>query len=218
MADDLYISKITVDGVTYKIRDDAALTQYDSALGDLNAITNLTNSSFFNNLIDALYPVGSVYISMNSSAPFSRGTWEQVGKGRALVGVNSGVAPFASAGDTTGRSDWALIKHNHTISGGSHTHTLGSHSHSFPSSYKVPAFQGTGSVEEIGTISNGNWEIFQIAKSGTWHTITSTASASGSVGTSSSHSHTMGSAGSVSSGAGQNYQPSIAVYIWQRTA
>ena len=76
------VKTITVDNVEYDIKDAKART-------DIAGIENLSNSTFYNTLIDTLYPVGSLYISMNDSAPFSRGTWTKVGAGKALVGVDT---------------------------------------------------------------------------------------------------------------------------------
>ena len=47
--------------------------------------------SRLNSLLDILYPVGSIKITISSSAPFSDlgfGTWEEVSKGRVLWGAD----------------------------------------------------------------------------------------------------------------------------------
>lgn len=47
--------------------------------------------SIKNILLDSVYPIGSIYISVNPVSPqnFLGGTWEEFAKGRTLVGVNS---------------------------------------------------------------------------------------------------------------------------------
>lgn len=47
--------------------------------------------SIKNILLDSVYPVGSIYISVNPVSPqnFLGGTWEEFAKGRTIVGVNS---------------------------------------------------------------------------------------------------------------------------------
>lgn len=57
-------------------------------------------------LLDTMYPVGSIYISMyiTSPASFFGGEWERVGQGQALFGVDEGNTKFASSGLTGGAS------------------------------------------------------------------------------------------------------------------
>ncbi len=50
-----------------------------------------TYKSIKNILLDSVYPVGSIYISVNQESPekFLGGIWEEFAKGRTIVGVNS---------------------------------------------------------------------------------------------------------------------------------
>lgn len=54
-------------------------------------------------LLDRMYPVNSIYISINSTSPASLygGSWERYGKGRTLVSVNESDTDF-TAGKTGG--------------------------------------------------------------------------------------------------------------------
>ena len=71
-------------------------------------------------ILNIIYPVGSVYISTNSANPATLfgGTWEQI-KGRFLVGCGSnGVDLYTEAGQTGGEANHKLTvnempKHNH---------------------------------------------------------------------------------------------------------
>ena len=70
----------------------------------------------------AAYPVGSIYMSVNSTSPSSLfgGTWERFANGRCLVGVNESDADFSSAQKTGGEKTHTLTenempRHNHTI-------------------------------------------------------------------------------------------------------
>ena len=218
------ISVVTIDDKNYEIKDEAARTDITNIQEELSDLLNPEQESAYKDalkdvIVDLLYPVGSIYLSMNNDVPFERGTWERIGQGRALVGVNPGAALFGSVGATAGRSDWGLIQHSHSVTGGSHTHAMG-HTHVAGSDgRKFATFTGTGSVEEISTLPNGAWEIIQIAKAGTWHTAqTSTGAASRTDTGGASHSHTCGSTGSITDGTNQNYQPSIAVSVWKRTS
>lgn len=54
-------------------------------------LTELINTTI-DNTIDAMHPVGSVYVTIINTNPstFLKGTWEQFAKGRTLVGVGEG--------------------------------------------------------------------------------------------------------------------------------
>ena len=61
----------------------------DVANNKTNSDTDVYSCNYVNNLINVIYPVGSIYISVNSTNPSNLfgGTWVQFGKGRTLVGV-----------------------------------------------------------------------------------------------------------------------------------
>lgn len=72
--------------------------------------------------IDAVYPVGSVYLSMANTNPSSLfgGTWQKL-EGRFLLTSSSNY----EAGSTGGSNDAVVVSHNHsasTASAGSHNH------------------------------------------------------------------------------------------------
>lgn len=54
-------------------------------------LTNLINTTI-DNTINSIYPIGSVYISLSETSPgtYLKGTWEQFGQGRTLIGVGTG--------------------------------------------------------------------------------------------------------------------------------
>lgn len=67
-----------------------------------------------NNTIDAMFPIGSVYITVADTNPstFLKGTWEQFGQGRTLIGEgtgNDGSTSMSFAPNSTG----GKYKHNH---------------------------------------------------------------------------------------------------------
>lgn len=59
------------------------------------------------------YPVGSIYLSVNDTNPskWFGGTWEQIAKGRTLVGVDTSQTEFNTVKKTGGSK--YLQKHNH---------------------------------------------------------------------------------------------------------
>ena len=143
--------------------------------------------------VDLIYPVGSIYISVNSTNPADLfgGTWEQL-KDRFLVGAGSSYTNGATGGATS---------HTHTNpTTGSTTLTVNqipSHTHS-----GIPTINPNYSMQGGGTDVN-----YHILNSTT--RATSTYATGGGQG----HTHTMGNTGSSS-----NLPPYLAVYMWKRTA
>ena len=71
--------------------------------------------------VNLIYPVGSIYISINSKNPgdIFGGTWERI-KGKMLVGVDEDDTDFNSSGQTGGEKEVTLTvdhipPHNHSI-------------------------------------------------------------------------------------------------------
>jgi hypothetical protein len=77
-------------------------------------------------LIDAIYPVGSIYISTSSTNPgttFNRGTWEAFATGRTLVGIDTSQSEFNTVEETGGAKTHTLTineipAHTHGITSG----------------------------------------------------------------------------------------------------
>ena len=88
-------------------------------------------------LLDLIYPVGSIYMSVNNVAPsvFLGGTWTAWGAGKVPVGINTSDADFSTVEKTGGAKTHTLTTaqlpgHYHTV--GAHSHGLNSHTHSIP--------------------------------------------------------------------------------------
>lgn len=154
-----------------------------------------------------VYPVGSIYMSVNATNPsaYFGGTWVAWGAGRVPVGINTSDTNFASVEKTGGASTVTLTasqmpSHTHakgtlaTASGGAHTHNL--------------TLQKTA-----WGASSGNRVVIDATSGYTALTNKATASAG-------SHSHTIsGSTASAGSGSSHsNLQPYIVCYMWKRTA
>jgi hypothetical protein len=87
-------------------------------------------------ILSYVYPVGSIYMSVNNVNPSTLfgGTWEAWGSGRVPVGVNTNDANFNSVEKTGGTSAVLLTStqsgvpaHSHGLA--NHTHSVGAHSH-----------------------------------------------------------------------------------------
>ena len=158
-------------------------------------------------IINKIYPVGSIYISYNSTNPssFLGGTWEAFGKGQTLVGVDTSQTEFDTVGKTGGEKTHTLTVDEMP----SHTHIQDSHTHS------ITTMLGYYDRNDVG----GSWTSFgqrfiitgQGFSSGVYieqsNILTSYVNAS----TTATNQNTGGSK------AHNNLQPYITVYMWKRT-
>lgn len=177
-------------------------TTLAEALGITNSL-GTTTSGGGSVSIDTIYPVGSIFMSVNNVNPgtyFEDTTWEQI-KDRFLLAAGDTYTGGATGGAATVKlkaSESGVPAHGHgftqpSVSGGSHYHAL---------SGSKTAGLGTGDYLRVGYGST---------------TGKNTA-------TDGSHSHTV-SGGAVqqstaadAASAHENMPPYIAVYMWKRTA
>jgi hypothetical protein len=162
--------------------------------------TNPASTAFVKSALQAIYPIGSIYINATSSTNpatlFGFGTWSLFGGGRVLVGFTFVDELFNSGEKTGGSKDAIIVSHTHTFS--ATTSNAGSHSHT-----QTNGTGGTSNSGTVGTRSNiGSFPDEQV---------TSTAGA---------HDHTVSgtTASTGSSGTNANLQPYITVFMWKRTA
>ena len=198
------------------------------AVNNVQAAIDGTCTKFSNQLQDFLlkvYPVGSIYISYNSTNPGTLfgGTWENYGSGRVLRGINSGTAGSTGGSDTVTLKEANLPSHTHDIS---HTHTTistttstmnltansegSSHSHTF--NFSIGSSWQSGDRIWLKGPEAGDWAIIN---GGGEHTHTVTGTVTIPELTTKSATLTSGSTGSGSSFSVQN--PYITVYMWRRT-
>lgn len=153
--------------------------------------TQVATTAFTMTALQAVFPVGSIYInasnSANPSTLFGFGTWVAMSTGKVLVNIAAGDASFNSLGQTGGNKDAVVVSHTHTA-----TVTDPGHSHSL--SY-IAGYQGNP--------SNTNEPV-----TGPGALVTSSATTGISVSNSSTGS----------SATNANLQPYIVVAMWERTA
>jgi hypothetical protein len=153
--------------------------------------TKLATTAFVQAVMQAMYPVGSVYTNATSSTNpgtlLGFGTWTAFGAGKVMIGLDSGDATFSTVGNTGGSKDAITVSHTHTA-----TVTDPGHLHSDTGSQ-----QGFGSTS--GPDSNQAW-------SGTHNTSSATTGVSVAISTTGS------------SATNANLPPYVVVYIWKRTA
>jgi hypothetical protein len=170
-------------------------------------------------MLNKVYPVGSIYLSVNNINPsnYFGGTWIQWGAGRVPVGVDQSQEEFKTTEKTGGNKN--LQEHNHT--GPEHAHTFsGSANHSHKpsdSSYTFSTYKGSRSSDNVGAISGTGYKMVRVDATGAWsgssRTSTETVNISGS--TEKAGTESTGKAGTGNSG---NLQPYITCYMWKRTA
>lgn len=181
------------------------------------------------NIINLIYPIGSVYTSVNNRNPsiWLGGTWVPFGAGRTLVGVDTGQSEFNSVEKPGGHKE--LQSHTHGLN--NHVHSLNNHTHSVPN--HVHTMQGAGnhfhylginkSAVQKGTSYNkpNNFESGSTSyKSNTTGNHTHTMNSSGSCTTGVNNGNTGGNSGNTTSTGGGNagnLQPYITVFFWKRT-
>lgn len=172
--------------------------------------TQLATTAFVQAALQALYPVGSVYINAsvitNPATLLGFGTWATVGNGRVLVNQDTTDTDFDVLGETGG-SKSSVSSHTHTFSGtsssnGSHTHTITDPGHVHSTNPVTSGPSGLGG----GSSANGN--AANTASATTGITINSVGD----------HNHTY-SGTTVSTGTSNgNLVPYVTVKMWKRTA
>lgn len=149
-------------------------------------------------VIDALYPVGAIFMSTVSTDPgtYLGGTWERV-KDKFLLAAGDTYA----AGAEGGSADAVAVSHTHTQA--SHNHGTGSTDYT-----KFPVAKSAANIyNDNADLMSGSGRSYPYAnKESAWSSRTATASVTPKIN----------SAGV--DGTGKNMPPYLTVYMWRRTA
>ena len=183
------------------------------------------------------YPVGSIYMSVNSTSPADLfgGTWEEIAGGRVLMGQSDDYAAGTTGGSAT-----------HTHTGPAHTHTM-AHTHTGPAHTHAYGAR-FGSYYGLINTSNSAGSTFDLWNGSSWvagksndttsslkiNTGVNAASAtksscstpycktvtgsSGTGNTGAASNATTSSSGTGNTGSASSLPPYLAVYMWKRTA
>lgn len=135
-----------------------------------------------NAIVDKIYPVGSIYMSVTDSTVASvqarfGGTWERISEGKALFGYSTTDPDFQTIG-SGGGNKVVDLKHCHTVNSHSHTidnqsgntgaasgntddctlniNQIPSHNHDLTSYF----FDGTPSAGTYGLYGSGNYKFY----------------------------------------------------------
>mgnify|MGYP003275854908 CR=1 FL=1 len=174
------------------------------------------------NLFNCVYPVGSIYMSVNSTNPsiLFGGTWVAWGSGCVPVGIKVNDNNFNTV-EKTGGVAVNNLSHTHTVN--SHAHTTSGHilstteipAHTHSVSLNVSRTDSEVAGYGLGKTSSFLNRVLVNGSAGNKLTINS-------AGGNSSHSH--GNTGSSAPGTDaqlgsvSNLQPYITCYMWKRTA
>jgi len=186
-----------------------------------NSSTQIATTAFVQAALQALHPVGSIYINAtNSTNPgtlLGFGTWTAFGAGRVPVGFNASDTDFDTAEETGGAK---TVSSSGTISGtvGGTSLTeaqMPKHYHLMLGPNSVSSPQGSGSSSGVygGGTPDDSTQAY-----GTYSTGGNASSGSQTTGTSNGDSHTHSFSGTYSGSATSVLQPYITVYMWKRTA
>ena len=88
------------------------------------------------NIIDTIYPVGSIYMSVTNTSPSTLfgGTWVQI-KDTFLLAAGTNHTAGTTGGEETHTLTTAeMPTHNHTFTGTAHSHGLNNHTHTYDKS------------------------------------------------------------------------------------
>lgn len=171
----------------------------------------------------SLYPVGSIYMSVNSTDPSTLfgGEWEALDEGRVLIGANSTYSAGSKGGEATHTlTVEEMPTHGHdgvASSAGEHTHTRGSQNitGAFGSggqehnTYVSGAFYKTGGSQNNADSGNTNADVVGLDASRTWEGESSSDGA---------HTHEVSVSNTGGDMAHNNMQPYLSVYMWKRVA
>lgn len=193
-----YVKKMVENApyTEYSEEDDLELPIH--SINDKEISKNSTWSS--KQIVDMIYPIGSVYITVNNINPqtYLGGKWERWANGQVIVGVDENDSAFNGVNKTGGSKTETL-----TVS------QMPSHSHGNAG--------GTGAVSSIigqknsganGIVGWNNYETYGELASGSGNY----AKTPGEISINTSHEHSSIGGGE----AHNNLQPYITAYIWKR--
>lgn len=205
------VAKITADNL-----EGGRVVQATNA--DKVLVSTDTYKPLVDALLDLIYPIGSIYMSVRDTNPadFLGGTWERWGQGRVPVGVDENDTIFEEAGKEGGEQKHRLTideMPNHRHLGQytkTRTYTTHAQTPTDPPSQAIEVYQGTREVEVQYNVVKDNVSTTAFYTSG--------SGATSDIFYSEKVTSTYGVADNGGDIAHNNLQPYITCFMWKRTA
>ena len=197
-------NKSDLDSIETQIDNNVTKNELATIETQIESIGTIANST-----LEKLYPVGSIYTSVNNTNPSTiyGGTWVAFGTGRTLVGVDLNQSAFNSVEKTGGSN---IVSYTPSGTVGNHTLTIEeipNHTHEMPWWMWAVSKSFNSGNYHINSATNGNAATYNYSKSSQEQFTTST-------GGGQPHNHSFsGTSANIST-----LQPYITVYMWKRTA
>lgn len=180
----------------------------------VKASANAAASSLKSIVLNAAYPIGSIYICYSdnklTTCPIANslgGEWLAIDAGRFLVAASTSNGIY-KYGSELGCADAVVIKHSHSFSNDVTTNETGAHSHTVKWFDTSAHDSGTDNTLRSADSGDGGG-----VSESHWPTITTTSNGA--------HKHTFELSGNTDEsgfdGTNKNLPPYIAVYMWRRT-
>nr|WP_301906453.1 phage tail spike protein [uncultured Anaerostipes sp.] len=201
----------TISSLTDKVAGTTNLTNIVQGMaGSVNNAVNTANNAAnkaeqvkveMDAVTNKIYPVGSIYISVNNANPasFFGGSWTAFATGRTIVGVDTSQGEFNSVEKPGGNKDAAVIAHIHSVNA-QNTINAGVHDHdAYVRSGVFASGNSTASSLGFSDKNNGKSTSAILGDGNHYHNVPA---------------HNTNSTGQ--NGAGKNLPPYITVYMWKR--
>lgn len=185
--------------------------------------TQLATTAFVTAALQAVYPVGSIYINATSSTNpgtlLGFGTWEAFGAGRVMVGLNGSDADFDTAEETGGsKTSTSSGTISGTVGGTALTEAqMPKHYHAMLGPNSIDTVPN-GSNTNVGMSYSGGTDDDPVFRYNTYSVGGNAASGGTTEGSASGDSHTHSFSGTFSGSTQSTVQPYIVVRMWKRTA
>lgn len=198
----------TINGLTYTIQKASSQGGNWQLIQDTDFTYHFRNArSKTQEIIDLIYPVGSIYMSVNAVNPANLfgGSWEQI-KDTFLLSAGDNY----NNGDVGGSADAIVPYHTHTVASSGYiangVPSAGAHRHS---DYHQTANRGSGNVATrvgpYGYTTSGASAVTGGESGAHTHNLPN-------------HTHTINHAGTDGNTNGANMPPYLVVNVWKRTA